>query len=273
MRVRQRSACRDKLIGMTADTSSSPPRIGLLYPTRDCGEDDFVRLARLIDPAVEVGFGYVPWGGSVSDQADLDADGKINAVLELGEPARLQHALDELARFSPDVLSWACSSCSFLWGLDGATRQAEGLTDRSGLPASSTSLAFVTALRALGATRVAVASVYGEEVTAGFVDFLAAAGIVTTHHVAADAPSDRALARWSAERILDLVAAADAEAADVVLVPETALHTADLLGRAEELVSKPVLTATQVTLWEALRQLGRADRRDGIGTLFARIAG
>lgn len=242
-------------------------RIGLLYPTRDSGEDDFVRLAGLIDPAIEVGFGYVPWGESVSDLADLDPLGKRDAVREVGEPERLQHAVDELAGFSPHVLSFACTSCSFLWGLDGATRQAAGLADRSGLPASSTSLAFVAAARALDLTRVGVASVYGQEITAGFVDFLAAAGIATVHRVALDAPSDRVLARWDEKQVLDLVAAGDAEEADAVLVPETALHTADVLPRAEDLVAKPVLTATQVTLWQALRQVGRNAGRTALGAL------
>ncbi|MBC3190094.1 decarboxylase [Pseudonocardia sp. C8] len=249
---------------------TAPCRIGLLYPTRDCGEDDFVRFAALVDPAIEVAFGYVPWGESVSDVADLDPAGKLAAVRELGEPRRLQQAVDELAGFAPEVLSWACSSCSFLCGYEGAIHQAADLAERAALPASSTSLAFVAATQALGAQRVSVASVYGEEGTAGFVEFLRAAGISTVHHVAFDAPSDRALARWDRDRIVELVAAGDSDDADAVLVPETALHTAGLLAELEARTGKPVLTATQVTIWRALRQLGRDDRRPGLGTLFAR---
>lgn len=251
-------------------TGDAAVRIGLLYPTRDCGEDDFLRFAELVDPSIAVGFGYPPWDPSVSDVADLDAVGKLDAVRELGTPARLRQAVDELAGFGPDVLSWACSSCSFLHGHDGAVRQAAGIADRSGRPASSTSLAFVAAARSLGATRVALASVYGELVTAGFVAFLAAAGIETVHSVAVDAPSDRALARWGPDRILDLVGAGDSDDADAVVVPETALHTAELLPELERRAAKPVLTATQVTMWHALRLLGRDPRRPGLGTLLAR---
>lgn len=64
--------------------------------------------------------------------------------------------------------------------------------------------------------------------------------------------------------------AGDADGAEAVLVPETALHTAGLLDRAEQLVGKPVLTATQVTLWEALRQAGWDGDRSGPGELFRR---
>lgn len=255
---------------MTSDDGTAV-RIGLLYPTKDCGEDDFVALAGLLDPTITVGFGYVPWGEAVNDLADLDAAGKRDAVRELGEPERLDHAVAELSTFAPDVLSWACTSCSFLWGLDGASRQAEGLAGRSGIPASSTSLAFVSAARALGLTRVGIGSVYGDEVTSGFIEFLAAAGITTVHHVARDAPSDRALARWDEDRILQLVADGDSDSADAVLVPETALHTTGLVQRAEQLVGKPVLTATQVTLWDALRLVGWRERRDDLGALFRRL--
>lgn len=246
----------------------TPTRIGLLYPTRDCGEDDFVRFAARVDPAIEVGFGYVPWGEAVSDLADLDAAGKRAAVLELGEPERLRQAVAELAGFAPHVVSWACTSCSFLRGHAGAVGQAGGLADAAGCPASSTSLAFVEAARAVGVRRVGLASVYGPEVTAGFAEFLDDAGITTVHRVAVDAPSDRVLAGWGPDRIVDLVVAGDHADAQAVLLPETALHTAGLLPELERRTGKPVLTATQVTIWQALRQLGRHDRRPGLGALF-----
>ena len=53
-----------------------------------------------------------------------------------------------------------------------------------------------------------------------------------------------------------------------VLIPETALHTTELLGELERLLGKPVLTATQVTIWRALDQLDRRPTRSGLGTLF-----
>ncbi|QWF86039.1 maleate cis-trans isomerase family protein [Amycolatopsis sp. CA-230715] len=244
-------------------------RIGLLYPTRDCGEDDFLAFARLLDPEITVRFAYTEWGESVNRLPELDARGKLDALREVGEPGRLTAAAGQLAGFEPQVVSWACTSCSFLWGLDGARHQATVLSELLGIPASSTSLAFAAAARALGVTRIGLGSVYGTEVTAAFVDFLAAAGVSTVHHVAMDASSDRELATWDRARLLDLVADGDAADAEAVLVPETALHTADLIDEFETLAGKPVLTATQVTLWHALRLLGRTPRGAGTGTLFS----
>jgi hypothetical protein len=56
-------------------------------------------------------------------------------------------------------------------------------------------------------------------------------------------------------------------------VPDTALHTARWLDELEAAVRKPVLTANQVTMWEALRLAGRPVRATGPGRLFALVAG
>ncbi|RSN16403.1 decarboxylase [Streptomyces sp. WAC 05977] len=243
-------------------------RIGLLYPTRDCGEDDFLALAGKLSPDPAVDFAYVPWGDDIGRVEDLDAAGKHEAVRELGAPDRLVAA----ARFdtAPDVVSWACSSCSFTRGLDGALEQSRVLGERLGVPARSTSLAYLTALAHLGAGRVALASVYHRDTTATFADFLAEAGISTVRSVSADAPSDRALAAWDGDRITELAAAADHDEAEALLIPETALHTTPLLADLETALGKPVLTATAVTLWDSLHALGTPPIRPGLGALFSR---
>ncbi|WP_086851602.1 maleate cis-trans isomerase family protein [Amycolatopsis kentuckyensis] len=232
-------------------------RIGLLYPTRDRGEDDFAALCRRLDPAPDLDFAYV--------EGDPDAAGQTAAVRALGTPARLVTAADGFAS-TPDVVSWACSSCSFTHGLDGARDQARALTDHLGVPASSTSLAYLAALDRLEIDRVALASVYHPSLTAAFAAFLAEAGVTTVHAVSADAGSDRAVAAWDGRRISALTLAADHEDAEAVLVPETALHTTPLLAGLEEHLGKPVLTATAVTVWDAL---GGAPVPDGPGTLFS----
>ncbi|MGW4526811.1 maleate cis-trans isomerase family protein [Amycolatopsis sp. NPDC004378] len=242
-------------------------RIGLLYPTRDCGEDDFAELCRRLDPALTLDFAYARWGEDVGRIDELDAAGKAAAVREIGAPSRLLAAAGEFAA-TPDVVSWACSSCSFTRGLDGTHEQAEALSAHLGVPASSTSLAYLAALGRLGLDRVALASVYHPDLTAVFAAFLAGAGVTTVHSVSADAASDRALAAWDARQITDLVLAADHDDAAAVLVPETALHTTPLLAGLEDRLGKPVLTATAVTVWDALDRAGTEPARAGLGTLF-----
>ncbi len=72
------------------------------------------------------------------------------------------------------------------------------------------------------------------------------------------------------DAVLELVTGGDRPEAQAVLVPDTALHTVRWLDELEAAVGKPVLTANQVTVWEALRLVGRTVVAESAGSLFAR---
>lgn len=67
-----------------------------------------------------------------------------------------------------------------------------------------------------------------------------------------------------------LARAADSPEAQAVMLPGTALHTAAFLPELEKELGKPVLTANQVTVWEALRLTDRRVNAPGLGALFTR---
>jgi maleate cis-trans isomerase len=129
-------------------------------------------------------------------------------------------------------------------------------------------LAFAHALRALGLHKVAVAATYPAEVATLFVDFLSAGGIeaakVTSHEIRTAAE----VGTLSAQRLLDIANGGDHDAADAILLPDTAFHTAAHLELLEQRLGKPVLTANQVTVWEALRLVQAPVHRVGLGRLF-----
>jgi maleate cis-trans isomerase len=56
--------------------------------------------------------------------------------------------------------------------------------------------------------------------------------------------------------------------AEAVLVSDTALHGVSYIGQLEISVRKPVLTANLVTMWEALRLVGRRTPQSGLGRLM-----
>jgi maleate isomerase len=58
------------------------------------------------------------------------------------------------------------------------------------------------------------------------------------------------------EGVIDLALRADRAAADVVFLSCTTLETFDLIPELERRLAKPVLTATQVTMWAALGAAG-----------------
>lgn len=244
-------------------------RVGVLYPdTRGSGEDDYHALAREIDDAIKIDLAYVAWPDGWESAHRLDAASKLWVLRGLGDDERLTAAADQLRAVTPSVASWACSSGSFLHGLDGARRQARLISARLGVPASSTSLAYLDALATLGITRISLGSVYHPTVTDAFVEFLTAAGVHTVHRIDMDARSDRELATWDRSQLMTIVDKSNTDAAEAILIPETALHTAAHLNDLEVRAGKPVLTATQVTLWHSLHLLGHHVSRDGLGALF-----
>src|SRR5699024_5618957 len=143
------------------------PRIGFLYPGHSAESDYEAFDARLGD-GVEL---HV-----VHTLMREDAH-RVDALLDVGGEDVLGVGARELADLGVDAAVWACTSGSFVFGPQGARTQVEGVRAASGVPASSTSFAFVHALRQLRETRVAIAATYPDDVAQHFVDFLGAAGI------------------------------------------------------------------------------------------------
>jgi maleate cis-trans isomerase len=174
-----------------------------------------------------------------------------------------------LAAARPDAVTWACTSGSFVFGLEGARNQASGVAAALGVPASSTSIAFVDALRHLGLHRVAVAASYPEDVARHFVRFLTAGGAEVVSMGSHGIITAAEVGTLQTDQVVAMVKAADHPDAEAVLVPDTAMHTLAIIEELEAAISKPVLTANQVTVWKGLQLLGPVPDLSGLGSLFA----
>lgn len=238
------------------------PAVGLLYPGYGA-QDDFPTYQRRADDRLRLPLVHTSVG--------VDAHA-VGPLLDLGGADRLAEGATRLLAADPDSLMWACTSGSFVFGWDGAARQVEALAGRFGRPVSSTSLAFVHAAHHLGLRSVAVAASYPADIAALFEEFLSHGGITVTRLVSHGLSTAAEVGRLDRAGVLDLVGSAVDEAADAVLVPDTALHSLAWIEDLEQAAGRPVLTANQVTIWEGLRLLG-ADvpsrlRLPGLGALF-----
>lgn len=236
--------------------------VGILYPGYSA-QDDFPRLAELLGPDVAL---------PVHHTLMVEDAHRADALLDWGRDDRLADGAAALAPHSPDSVVWACTSGSFVYGWDGAHDQAAALARAAGVPASSTSLAFVRAARVLGVRRVAVVATYPEDVTELFAQFLAHAGLEVVRASSHDVYTAAEVGTFERDRVLAMAAAGDHPGAEALLMPDTALHTVEHLDALEEHVGKAVLTANQVSTWEGLRLLGRLEPQAGLGALFRRLA-
>lgn len=149
-----------------------------------------------------------------------------------------------------------------------AQEQAASLARHTGLPASSTSLAFARAVRAMGLQRVAVAASYPRDVATHFVQLLQRVGVSVTDLTSHDIRTAAQVGTLDAAQVTQLVAQCPRDGAQALLVPDTAMCTLVLVPELEAAAGMPVLTANQVTVWEGLRLLGLSVHATALGALF-----
>jgi maleate cis-trans isomerase len=233
--------------------------VGILYPGHSA-EDDYQLLEGFLG-----GRALFPVVHTTMAQ-DLH---RLDALLDWGRAEHLAAGALALAGRKPASVVWACTSGSFAFGWDGAREQADRLAEAAGIPASSTSLAFVRAARTLGLRQVAVVATYPEDVAHLFVEFLRRGGIRVTSMHSHGIDTAAEVGTLSAQRLLQIAIDGDDTAAEAVLFPDTALHTVAQIEALERTLGKPVLTANQVSAWEGLRLAGHSTACPGLGALFA----
>lgn len=172
----------------------------------------------------------------------------------LGDDAEIRSTARCLTAVGPEAVVFACTSGSFVNGIEGARRISAAIGEEAGAPAVTTSEALLEALDALDVTRLAIATPYVARLTVRLEDFLAADGrtVVGT----AGLGLDRLIWHVPYATTADLVRQADRPGAQAVFVSCTNLPTFHIIAALEDELGKPVLTANQVTAWAGLRRLG-----------------
>lgn len=234
--------------------------LGFLYPGHSA-EDEYPRIEQLLGSDIRLDVVHTDIG--------TDAH-RVDALREMGSAHRLAAGVEELRMGGAESVVWACTSGSFVYGWEGAHEQVRALALAAGMPASSTSFAFVHAAQELGVRRVAVGATYPEDVAGLFADFLRAGGVEVTGVRGAGIITAAEVGTWEEAEVFRLARDADGDDAEAILLPDTALHTAAHIAALEKELGKPVLTANQVTVWEGLRLADRRVNAPTLGSLFTR---
>jgi maleate cis-trans isomerase len=234
--------------------------LGFLYPP--CGaEDELYRYGEQAASNIKVTL----IGTRIFGDDDEHA---IHHLSRTGQLENLRRSAAILGRLGPAVIVWACTSGSFVDGLDHAKAQAGTVSDAAGCPGSSTSLAFVAACRHLGVSNVAVLASYPEPTSEAFRRFLAQCALNVTAMRWLSIPSGPAAAGIGTDNLVAMASAMSLRGAEALLIPDTAIPAWAAITPLEEQLAMPILTANQVTLWEALRLSDVLQPRRDWGRLF-----
>lgn len=190
-----------------------------------------------------------------------------DAILSLVQDLETQSR--GLASADVDVIVLGATAPSFLKGA-GYDREMTGRIEKaSGKPATTTSTALLRALRFLGAKRIVLGSAYTDKVNAIAQGFLEASGFQVVAARGLGMVDNLAVGRLGPESAYELARAAAAAAdADAVVLACTNWRTMDVLEKLERELGKPVVSTTQVSVWDALRLVGYRGEIAGYGRLL-----
>jgi len=230
-------------------------KIGLVVPTP---EDRVPPEGALMYPDVT----FVPHGTGV---ASLTPEGYDKAV------DKIVPAADKLAAQGVDAIMLFGTSLTFYRGPQfNEDLQAE-VRKRTGLPVSSMSTAIVDGLRAVGASRLAVATAYSKVVNDKLIELL------TFHGFDVDALSSfgitefgGATSRKTEGEIIALAGEAHGQAprADAIVISCGGLRTLGVAKPLEAQRGLPVVSSTPASFWAAVKLVGHHGRVSGYGRLL-----
>lgn len=237
-------------------------RLGIIYPP-GYGEQEYYQMAEKLGERFRVYLvvhKWVGWGHIIDD------------LLEVGDVDELAATAGKLLSLKPNSAVWACTSASFIGGASLAESQAKAISEAAGCPASSTSLAFVRAVKALDLKRVSIMAIsYPREVATRLEAFLKEYDIEVCRLLSMEDVSGIEEGwKLPSSELMKAVREADSKEAEAIFIPDTAIPTMEIIQPLEEALGKPILTANQVTFWNLLRQANVEDNLPAFGKLFER---
>jgi maleate isomerase len=179
----------------------------------------------------------------------------VQMAVAVGDRRAVRRATRDVLTPRPGTVTFACTSGSFVSGVQGEYVLRRTMIEAGAPTASTTSGALIDALQLLGVTRLAIATPYIEAVTTRLVTYLADHGVATVASEGLGLLGN--IWRVSYDQVVDIVRAVDRPEAEALFISCTNLPTYDIIEPLEQALGKPVLTANQVTMWASLRAIGR----------------
>jgi maleate isomerase len=167
---------------------------------------------------------------------------------------------------SLDVICYACTSGSLVIGEERVFHELN-----IGAPnAKATSLitGVIRALNAVGASRLAIATPYLDEINRLEAEYLKYAGFETVNLQGMNIERDSDMVRVSPDFIKEFAMQVDRSDADTLFISCGALRSLDIVDELEQAVGKPVIVSNQAMIWDTLRLAGIDDKIEGCGRLL-----
>lgn len=178
-------------------------------------------------------------------------------------------AADLLGDACVDAIVWGGTSGGWV-GIDSDKLLCRRIQERTGAPATTSTLALLAAFEAIGARHYALVTPYLQEVQERIVKNFGAEGFrcVAERHL--EDKGNFSFSEFGEELIADLVRDVAAEKPDAIAVYCTNFNGTRIAPRLEKELGIPVLDSVALTAWHAMQLAGADPRRiKGWGKLFS----
>jgi maleate cis-trans isomerase len=193
---------------------------------------------------------------------DITPEEQMRCVLELESESR------KLADAEVDVIVFAATAPTLAKGKGYDEVLIKRMEDASGRPATTAATAFVDALHAVGAKKIALGQPWSKTMEKPMVAFMQAHGFAVVHSEVVGIVASIELGRVGPDNAYELGLRADRPEADAIIMPGGNWRCMSIIERLEQKVGKPVICNNAVSLWAGLRMLGRNDSIQGYGMLL-----
>jgi maleate isomerase len=193
------------------------------------------------------------------------------AALGQFEYGPMLDAASLLADARVQAICWNGTSASWL-GLDRDRDLCAAITDRTGIPATSSVLALAEIFRLTGVERFGLVTPYLDEIQAKILPNLRAEGFECVAERHLDDKGNFSFSEVSAETLTSMVRQVARAEPQAIAILCTNLRGGPLVERLEEEIGIPIHDSVATAIWGSLRLAGADPRRvEGWGRLFQEV--
>jgi maleate isomerase len=181
-------------------------------------------------------------------------DGDSDRQFDIGA---MRSAAELLATADADVIAWNGTSGSWI-GPDHDREITAAITQRTGIPATTSTLAYLQAFERFGITTIGLLTPYTQDVNAAVANCYASLGFRVSGDVHLDLSDNESFARVLPDELLPGAHRLAEEHPDALIVLCTNVFGAPIAQRVETATGVSLLDSVAVTLWHCLEQAGVA---------------
>lgn len=182
---------------------------------------------------------------------------------------QMERAADELATAQVNIIIFACTSGSFVGGIEWENKLTKKIMSLTSIKAITTSGAVVGALREMKSKKIVMATPYIPELNELEKSFFELKGFKILNSKCLGLCENTKIGSLSPEVAYKLAKEVYLPESDAIFISCTDFRTIEIIEKLETDLDIPVITSNQASIWAALRGCGIKDSIKGYGKLLS----